>query len=114
MNDMSEGVKSETQWLRGLFMLLYFVVYEITEMIVISVAVLQFLFSIITGRCNENLRRFGDSLGKYAREMVAFITYNTEIKPFPFAEWPAAEMTVAPKSDADPDTEDQDPPTTGS
>ena len=111
---MSENVKSETQWLRGLFMLLYFVVYEITEMIVIFVSVLQFLFSIITGRYNENLRRFGSSLGKYAREIIDYITYNSEIKPFPFAEWPVPEE-APPEIESESSTEEeQDPPTTGS
>ncbi len=112
MNDMSKNVKSETQWLRGLFMLLYFVVYEIAEMVVIFVAVLQFLFSIVTGNNNQNLRRFGSSLGKYAREIVDYITYNNESKPFPFAEWP--EPDVTPDQPIAQESDEQDPPTTGS
>jgi hypothetical protein len=36
------------------------------------------------------LRDFGLSIGKYVAEIINFLTYNTEEKPFPFDhEWPS-------------------------
>lgn len=112
MSDISQNVKSEKQWLRGLFMLLFFVVYEVTEMLVIFVAIIQFLFSIFTGKSNTNLRSFGDSLSQYAQQMVTYLSYNSEEKPFPFADWPKAHVTQ--DTAAVPTEEDETPPTTGS
>lgn len=112
MNNIKDNVKSEKQWLRGLFMLLFFLVYEVTEMLVIFVAIVQFLFSIFTGKSNANLRSFGDSLSQYAQQMVTYLSYNSEEKPFPFADWPKPRINT--DSPAEPKVEDETPPTTGS
>lgn len=109
MNDLRENVKSERQWLRGLFMLLFLIIYEIAEMILIVVTLGQFLFSIVTGNNNNNLRQFGDSLAQFVRQIATFLTYNSDEKPFPFSDWP---KPLARMSDSE---EDQaPPPTTGS
>lgn len=42
----------------------------------------------MTGRDNDELRRFGHSLATFMYEALQFLTYNTEHKPFPFADWP--------------------------
>ncbi|MCB1662591.1 MAG: DUF4389 domain-containing protein [Pseudomonadales bacterium] len=110
MSDINENIKSEKQWLRGLFMILFLVVYEIAEMVLVAVTLVQFLFSIITGSNNANLRQFGDSLAQFAQQTIAFLTYNSETKPFPFADWPQASRRIA----EDEQDEQQAPPTTGS
>lgn len=109
MSDISENVKSEQQWLRGLFMLLYLIAYEVAKVILILLTLCQFLFSILSGKPNANLQQFGDSLGQYAAQMVAFLSYNSDEKPFPFAEWPLARSRTSAQDD-----EDESPPTTGS
>jgi hypothetical protein len=43
---------------------------------------------LITANTSERLRAFGASLGEYLRQIVRFITYNSEDMPFPFADWP--------------------------
>lgn len=111
MNDVSDNIKSEKQWLRGLFMLLFLIVYEIAEIILIAVTIGQFLFAIVTGKNNANLTQFGDSLGQFVRQIVAYLTYNQEEKPFPFAEWPKSAAAAATSIDT---AEDELPPTTGS
>jgi hypothetical protein len=56
------------------------------------------LFSLITGEDNQHLRRFGHSLSTYIYDVLKFLCYSSEEKPFPFADWPAssnAEQEVA-------------------
>ena len=90
MSEVSENVKSEKQWLRGLYMLLFIIISEMAKVVVVTVAIIQFLFAILTGKGNSNLTQFGNSMAQFVQQVVDFLTYNTEDKPFPFAQWPEA------------------------
>jgi len=89
--DEKDREQQKTRWLRGLFMLLFLIVYEIAQLLLVATAVVQFLFSVITGKSNYNLRNFGSSLGQYARQIIDYVTYNSAVRPFPFTEWPVPE-----------------------
>lgn len=78
-------------WLRGLFMLLFVLIYGIAEVIVTAVVVLQFLFVLFTGDRNPRLKEFGAHLSTYVYSIISYWTYNSEEKPFPFATWPGQE-----------------------
>ena len=45
---------------------------------------------MITGEDNQHLRRFGHSLSTYIYDVLKFLCYSSEEKPFPFADWPAS------------------------
>ncbi len=90
MSEVSENVKSEKQWLRGLYMLLFVIISEMAKVVVVTVAIIQFLFAILAGKANSNLTQFGNSMAQFVQQTVNFLTYNTEDKPFPFAQWPEA------------------------
>ena len=54
------------------------------------VILLQFLHVLFTGKPNERLKDTGLSLAQYIYQVVEYLTFNTEVRPFPFdAEWPA-------------------------
>jgi hypothetical protein len=76
------------RWVRGLFMVLFAIAYNIVEILVAAVAILQFLIVLVTGRVNGRLRFFGAGLSAYAYRIFLFLTYCTEIRPWPFSEWP--------------------------
>ncbi|MDP6604498.1 MAG: DUF4389 domain-containing protein [Rhodospirillales bacterium] len=83
-----ENVSDTNTWMRGLFMLLFAVAFKIAAILVLAVTILQFLFKLLSGNVNERLRAFGDGLGAYAAEIIRFLCYQTERKPYPFSEWP--------------------------
>ncbi|UCF30397.1 MAG: DUF4389 domain-containing protein [bacterium] len=87
-NTLSQNLFSGPTWLRGLFMLLFLLIYGVTEIIVAAVVLLQFLFVLVTGERNENLLRFGNSLSVFIYGIMLYWTYNTEERPFPFGRWP--------------------------
>ena len=95
-----ENVSNTTTWLRGLFMLLFGVAFKIAGILVLAVAVLQFLFKLFSGQANERLRAFGDNLGTYVAEIIRFLCYHTERKPFPFSEWPRSRASRRAKAKA--------------
>lgn len=79
---------SSHHWLRLVYMLLFAACLQVASVVMWFVVVVQFLFSIITGASNEKLLTLGDSLSQYIFQVFRFLTYNTEEKPFPFADWP--------------------------
>ncbi|MBB3168634.1 DUF4389 domain-containing protein [Simiduia aestuariiviva] len=82
------NVLSPDHWIRLFFMILFGFVLQVASLVVGVVVVLQFLFALLTGSDNENLRSFGASLTRYIADTLKFLTYNSEDKPFPFADWP--------------------------
>ena len=73
--------------IRGAFMLLFIVVARIVSMCVALIAVFQLLCSLIVRKPNDNARRFGKGLSCYLAEIVLFLSYNTEKRPWPFSPW---------------------------
>ncbi|MEO0444078.1 MAG: DUF4389 domain-containing protein [Pseudomonadota bacterium] len=80
-------------WLRFVFMALFAIILGVVGYVMTALVVLQFLWGLITGEGNDKLRDFGSSLSQYIYQILRFLTYNTEDKPFPFADWPDSEST---------------------
>jgi len=75
-------------WLRGLHMLLMAVAYNVVEAMLALIAVFQFFCALLTGRVNEPLLKFAKNGSIYIQEVLEFLTFNSEIRPFPFSAWP--------------------------
>lgn len=85
---LKSNLTSSKHWLRLIFMLLFAAVLQLASLVMWILVAVQFLFSLITGEDNEHLRRFGHSLSTYIYEVLKFLCYSSEEKPFPFADWP--------------------------
>lgn len=86
---LQESVKSRSTWLRFLFMVIVLIILGITRLIVLAVVVLQFLLVLFTGEKNKQLLVFSQSLATYTYQVIRFLAFNTEERPFPFdADWP--------------------------
>lgn len=75
-------------WQRGLFMLLFGFLIGITKLVTLIIAVLQFVVVVLTGECNDNLLYFGKCMSTYQYQILLFLTFNSEFRPFPIGEWP--------------------------
>ena len=92
MNDIVEpATGDESIWKRLLFMLLYAFLYGISDIILFTVALIQFGFVAITGERNSNLLQFSAGLTRFIYQVVRFLTFNSDTKPFPFSPWPTDE-----------------------
>lgn len=90
MNEVSQPSGDKRNiWLRGLFMLLMFLVLHVCGTVLVVVAVVQFVIALGNGTPNERLVVLGRNLASYVRQIVHFLTFATEEVPFPFSEWPA-------------------------
>ncbi len=98
MENRSDGTRpfSPATWRRGLFMLICAFLYNVAEMVVVAVAILQFLFKLVTGEENVQLKLFGKGLSIFFYQTMQFLTFNSERKPFPFSPWPTTQMEPLP------------------
>jgi hypothetical protein len=76
-------------WIRGLFMLLMALAFQVSGTVVCFVTVIQFLIMLLNGTPNARLVLFGRSMGRYLKQIVDFLTFAAEEIPFPFNDWPA-------------------------
>ena len=85
---LKSNLTSGKHWLRLVFMLIFAAVLQVASIVMWVLVAAQFLFSLITGEDNHHLRRFGHSLSTYIYDVLKFLCYSSEEKPFPFADWP--------------------------
>jgi len=83
-------------WLRLLFMIVLSMAYGVAEAVAFAVVVFQFVASLITGKPNDQLARFGRNLARYFEQIIAYLTFATDEKPFPFMAWPDEPHPEAP------------------
>lgn len=51
-------------------------------------------FLLIAGQPNQHLIQLGDSLSKYVAQILRYLTFNTDQRPFPFAEFPKSDLVI--------------------
>lgn len=91
--EIKQNLKSSGSWLRGLNMLIFAVFFWVSGIILATVVIFQFLTTLFTGKQNPLLLEFAENLSTYFYQIVRFLTYTTESKPFPFQHWPGGSKT---------------------
>ncbi|MFT5084180.1 MAG: hypothetical protein ACI9Y1_002233 [Lentisphaeria bacterium] len=92
---LKSNLTSSKHWLRLLYMVFFAICLQVSSIVMSVLVAVQFVFALITGKANENLRVFASSLTKYIYAALNFLTYNSEEKPFPFDDWPEADVREA-------------------
>ena len=100
---IKENIRSRPTWTRGLYMLLFTIIYGLAEIVLTAVVVFQFLYVLITGKAIQNLLLFGQGLSTFVYDIMLYLTYNTEEKPFPFGTWTNDPPAAAPPAGPEPD-----------
>ena len=92
---MSDNVKKSLlnleTWIRIGYIAFFLLLLSIASSVAFFLVLLQAVSVLLTGRDNEKLREFGQSLGQWGFQSLLFATYNAEHRPFPFSDWPSAE-----------------------
>ncbi len=106
--NIKESLTAGETWTRGLFMLLFLIIYQIAEVVAVAVVLIQFVFVLFTREPNERLLELGDDLSDYIYQVWQYLTMNSEERPFPFAPWPHSGGSVveAPVDEMDPSDDD--------
>lgn len=106
LNQVVDNMKQSSSWLRILFMIVFCIALYVAGIVVVFVMIAQALFTLLSGSDNRNLRRLGASLSEYVHDVLQFITYNSETRPFPFSPFP--QVPEQDEDDAGFDRDDDD------
>jgi len=109
LDDLVENVRELSGWVRVLFVIFFIVVLHlIIGPLIVLLALAQGLFLVFTTKPNENLAGFGALLVTYVSQILNFVTFNSESRPFPFSDFPGGQVETAEVAgaDADPDPSD--------
>ncbi len=75
-------------WVRGFFMLAYTIIYYLAQCAILGVVMFQFGSQLLTGNPNKRLVSFGQNLSIYISQILDYLCYSSETKPFPLTNWP--------------------------
>lgn len=73
---------------RFLYMVLFMIVYSLSESIIFVLALVNLLFAVFRDGPHPGVTRFGRQVAEYVRQVVRFLSFDTEELPFPFTKWP--------------------------
>ena len=78
--------RASHHWLR-----LAGVVFPTLIIVGLMVILLQFLWVLFTGRTKKEFSAVGRQLAEYSKEIVLYLSFNTDERPFPFdRDWPSS------------------------
>jgi Flp pilus assembly protein TadB len=86
---LADNLKSEATWTRLLFMVICYVLVSLASFVGSFVVILGFLWLLFTGEVNRQIQQVGQSLATYIYQIVRYLTFNTDDRPFPLGgDWP--------------------------
>ncbi|MFL2874782.1 MAG: DUF4389 domain-containing protein [Pseudohongiellaceae bacterium] len=88
VNGIIDRIKNTNSWLRILLMFGYLVVLYVIALLAVVIMIAQTLFVFASGSPNSNLVIFGEALAEYIKQIIDFLFYKSNTKPFPFAPFP--------------------------
>lgn len=94
---INDNLKKLSTWKRIFFMAVFSVIVGLVRILLWAVILLQVASSLLTGNTNQNILSFGRSLSGYLYHILLFLTFNTDILPFPFSAWELTEKLDFPK-----------------
>jgi hypothetical protein len=78
--------------LKALCLILFYFIGYIVCILTAAISVFQFFYDIFLKNPNKHLLDFSKNLNLYLYEIVRFISFNTDTKPYPFAPWPHSDQ----------------------
>ena len=89
---MSDGDRTNLAnadlWIRLVYMIIFGILSALARVVMVVIAILQFLLVLLTCDDNRNLRDLGDSIAQWTRQTYLFLCFASEQKPYPFQDWP--------------------------
>ncbi len=83
-SDSTETEGRKQIWLRGLFMVIFAILFNIAQGLLVACAVVQFLWMLFAKERNRAVADFGEGLGRWMQAVARFQSGASEDKPFPW------------------------------
>ena len=88
MASIRDSLLSIDTWIKVVFILLFWVLLTVVGWVLGAVVLVQLLIVLFTGERNMQLVDFGENLGQYLKQIVNYICFVDDEKPFPFSDFP--------------------------
>ena len=88
MEEIETNEREKPGLARALYILLYLIIGRFVSMVLFVIAITQYIYSWLTGEPNDKILYFTEGLAEYTKQLVSYVGFNTDEKPWPFGDWP--------------------------
>ena len=88
MKEVEINEQPKAGWKRVLYTILYLTINRFISMFLFLITVCQFIYSWLIGEPNDKLLHFTSGLAEYSKQLVSYIGFNSDERPWPVGEWP--------------------------
>jgi len=88
MEEVETNERAKPGLSRALYTILYLIIGRFISMVLFVIALTQYIYSWLTGEPNEKILHFTEDLAEYSKQLVSYVGFNTEEKPWPVGDWP--------------------------
>ena len=85
---LTENIKEPSIWVNFFLKVIYLVFLNFIVPFLGFITLLQLLFSIGSKKPNENLVSFSKKISSYIYQIINFIPYSSDQRPWPFNSFP--------------------------
>jgi hypothetical protein len=84
---------TDSIFLTALYMILFYLIFVLAGYVLIGLGVLQLAVKLLSDQPQPELKRFGSQFGRYMSQIVDYVSMKSTVKPYPFAQWPEANVS---------------------
>lgn len=88
MDEIETNQRERPGLARALYTILYLIIVRLISMVLFVIAITQYIYSWLTGEPNDKILYFSEGLAEYSKQLVSYVGFNTDEKPWPVGEWP--------------------------
>ena len=90
MCGVGDNIKSRSTWQRLFFTALYILIAcVVLDVLFLALVILQCGFLLFTGKKNENVVNFTNSVVRYYVQVLNYLSFQSDELPFPFSNFPS-------------------------
>jgi hypothetical protein len=82
--------------MRILYLLVFALIFWVLCSVLAVTVLVQLLLWLFSNRPSARLVGFGRSLAAYMAQVVSYLTFGSEVAPFPFDDWPRVPTQLGP------------------
>ena len=91
MEEIETKTYPKADMTRVLYTILYLIIGRFISMVLFVIAVSQFIYSLLIGEPNKKLLSFTDAMSEYGKQLILYIGFNSDARPWPVDDWPSVE-----------------------
>ena len=89
LEQVKENAKNKSTWTKGFFLLVFIFILGLGKTLLIAILAFQFVHILLTGKLNNRLITFGGRFCHYLLQVMEYMIFVRDDRPFPFGEWPS-------------------------